>query len=332
MGKPDHGLVLQGGGALGAFELGVAEAIYSSNSSFDPGVIAGVSIGAITATLLGRPRRGQPSANLKAFWERVTVTSLLPAALQPYASLFGLRHFYDLEWPWPWSTSLYSTAPLKETLTELVDVSALADKDAEPRLVFTATDVEAGELRTFKSWEGSLTVDHVLASGSLPPSFPATKIGAQTFWDGGVFDNTPLGAVIDAVHGDDPAIMVVNLFPNKMPLPANMADVNQHFLNLLFVNKTSSDIKLMHRFNAVAKLMDDLSALPTDSPVHALKSYQAVAAEHYRQVPKIIPVNRTEPAASMEASDFSAAGIAARAANGREAARSAMQANGIWSV
>jgi predicted acylesterase/phospholipase RssA len=330
MTKPEHGLVLQGGGALGAFELGVAEAVYSPNSGFEPGVIAGVSIGAITAALLGRPQNGRPYATLKEFWDRVTISPLLPSLLQPYASLFGLRNFYDMQWLWPWSTSIYSTAPLRATLADLVDVTSLADKDALPRLIFTATDVEAGELRAFKSEEGGLTLDHVLASGSLPPSFPATKIGDRTFWDGGVFDNTPLGAVLDAVSGGDRAVMVVNLFPNEMPLPSNLADVSQHFMNLLFVNKTKSDVKLMRRFDAVARLMDELAALPADSPIHAMKSYQAVADEHYQQVPKIMPVNRSKPAASMEGSDFSAAGIADRAAHGLDAARAALETNGFW--
>ncbi len=137
-----------------------------------------MSIGAITAVLLGRPQNGRPYATLKAFWDRVTVSPLLPAPLQPYASLFGLRNFYDPQWLWPWSTSLYSTAPLRATLADLVDTESLADPQALPRLIFTATDVEAGELCAFRSGDGGLTLDHVLASGSLPPSFPATQIGA----------------------------------------------------------------------------------------------------------------------------------------------------------
>ncbi|MEI9891908.1 MAG: hypothetical protein WDN45_16795 [Caulobacteraceae bacterium] len=136
--------------------------------------------------------------------------------------------------------------------------------------------------------------------------------------------------MIDGVVGNDRAVMVVNLFPNKMPLPANLADVSQHFLNLLFVNKTNSDVKLMRRFDAVARLMDDLAALPADSAVHGLKSYREVASEHYRQVPRIMSVDRTKPAASMEASDFSAEGIADRAAHGLEAAVAELRAKGFW--
>jgi NTE family protein len=323
-----HGLVLQGGGALGAFELGVARAVYSAGSTFRPGVIAGVSIGAITAALLGRPRNGDPLATLEAFWREVTVSSLFPSFFQPYVSLYGLPHFYNFNPFWPWGTNLYSTEPLLRTLTNLVDTTALADKDARPTLVFTATDVEAGTIATFGSEESGLTLEHVLASGSLPPSFPDTVIGGRHYWDGGVFDNTPLGAVIDrlAPGDDDRAIMVINLFPNRMPLPSNMAEVSQRFLNLLFANKTASDLKLMGRFNIVADATAALRQLPADSEARRLPAVQALLDADYQRVPKILDVTRTSPAGSMEASDFSADGIEARAAEGLAKALSVLRA------
>jgi NTE family protein len=314
-----HGLVLQGGGALGAFELGVARAIYAEDSSFRPGVIAGVSIGAITAVLLGRPAKGlTPLQALEAFWERVTVSQLFPGFMQPYLSLFGVSNFYKYNPLWAFGTNIYSTTPLRATLAELVDVDALADPGAKPFLCFTATDIGSGELQPFLSKNGGLTLDHVLASGSLPPSFPATEIDGRTYWDGGVFDNTPLGAVIDDLESGDAerAVMVVNLFPNRMPLPRNLADVSQHFLNLLFVNKTASDVKLMNRFNVVADAAADLAKLAPDDPI-AQPTVKALLKASYQRVPRILEVTRTTPAEQMEASDFSHAGIERRAAHGR---------------
>ena len=327
-----HGLVLQGGGALGAFELGVARAVYSPGCAFRPGVISGVSIGAITATLLGRPARGlTPLQALEAFWAKVTVSGLFPASLQPYASAVGLPHFFRLNPFWPWGTNIYSTAPLRDTLAGLVDVEALADPAARPLLCVTATDIEAGQIVPFLSRDGGLTLDHILASGSLPPSFPATKIGDRHFWDGGVFDNTPLGDVIDglAPGDDDRAVMVVNLFSNRMKLPTNMSEVGQHFLNLLFVNKTASDLKLMDRFNAVADVSADLAALPADSPVRQLPSVQRLIGKKYRRVPKILAVTRTSAGTSNEASDFSAAGISRRADEGQALTLAALRAHGF---
>lgn len=127
-------LVLQGGGALGAYELGVARVLY--NPLHTPDLIAGVSIGAITAALLARPKNGNPFAALEAFWQRVALPAdfLLPA-FRPYASLFGDRGFFrprlDL-FAFPFWTSFYDTDPLRATLTDLVDLDALADRSARP--------------------------------------------------------------------------------------------------------------------------------------------------------------------------------------------------------
>jgi len=331
----NQALVLQGGGALGAFELGVARAVFAEDCRFRPGVIAGVSIGAITAALLARPAPGlTPLEALEAFWREVTASRLYPAAVQPYLSIFGATNFYSLSPLGPFGTSLYEVDPLRATLTRLVDLDRLADPEAWPRLVFTATDLEQGELATFRSNcpKRPLTLDHILASGSLPPSFPATRIGQTHYWDGGVFDNTPLGAVIDMLDGDDQdrAILVINLFPNIMPLPKTLADVGQHFQNLLFANKTRGDIALMKRFNQVADLMAQLQTLPENSPVWDLASFKAMLDQPpYRRVPHILEVTRTTPAQSLESSDFSHAGIERRAAEGLAKAQAELRRTGF---
>ena len=229
-------LVLQGGGALGAYELGVARALYG-NADFAPDLIAGVSIGAITTVLLARPGGGRtPLQALEAFWKAVTVPDFfLPPLLRPYASFAGNRHFFMprvdyLTWPvaWPTWTHFYDTAPLRRTLEELVDCAALADRNASPALLVSATDLQQGEITYFHSRETSFSLDHIMASGSIPPAFPATVINGKPYWDGGVFDNTPLGAVLDLMD-DAPdrerSVFVVNLFPNVAPVPADLAQV-----------------------------------------------------------------------------------------------------------
>ena len=106
------------------------------------------------------------------------------------------------------------------------------------------------------------------------------------------------------LEGDARAVAVVNLFPNKIDaLPRSMADVGQHCLNLLFANKTKSDVALMKRFDAVADLMAELeTALPADSPLRDLPSFKAAAA--YKRIPTIVEITRTRPAEQLEASDF----------------------------
>jgi NTE family protein len=311
-----HGLVLQGGGALGAYELGAARAIYSEGSSFQPEVIAGVSIGAISAVLLARPAKGHtPLQALEAFWTTVTTSAFFP-----YASLVANPPFYLPTIPLtPLSTSLYQTAPLLSTLAGLVDTEALADPTAEPRLIVTATNIETSELKTFDSADPalSLTLDHILASGSLPPNFPAVRLPDGWYWDGGVFDNTPLGAVLDALDGDLPSVLVINLFPKIVPRPTSMAQVLQSFTNLLFVNKTESDLKLMRKFNVVVDFMEDLErTFPDDPRIEALSGYEKLKA--YRRVAKVMEVTRESAAQPLEGSDFSHAGIERRAAEGRD--------------
>src|SRR5215831_5854165 len=211
-------LVLQGGGALGAYELGAARALYEDNH-FSPDVIAGVSIGAITAVLLARPASGlKPLEALEAFWEKVTVPGLiLPPALRQYASFFGNRNFFvpRLDYfNWPSWTYYYDTAPLRDTLKKLVDLDSILDRTAAPALLVSATDLEQGRIRYFYSREDKLTLDHIVASGSLPPAFPMTIIENKSYWDGGLFDNTPLRAVFDKFDneaGVGLTIYVVNL-------------------------------------------------------------------------------------------------------------------------
>jgi NTE family protein len=81
-------------------------------------------------------------------------------------------------------------------LEQLVDLDALADRNAAPELLVSATDVEKGQIKYFYSREHGLSLDHIVASGSLPPSFPMTVVDGKSYWDGGLFDNTPLGAVL----------------------------------------------------------------------------------------------------------------------------------------
>jgi predicted acylesterase/phospholipase RssA len=319
---------LQGGGALGAYELGVARALYSDPARI-PDLLAGVSIGAITAALLARPRNGDPLGALEAFWKKVALPAnfLLPQ-FRPYASLFGdpafFRPRFDL-FALPFWTSVYDTEPLRATLAELIDEAALADRSARPRLLLTATDIEAGQITPFDSEEVSLTLDHILASGSLPPNFPMTRVNGKTYWDGGIFDNTPLGAVIGRMNPhreakDERQIIVVNLFPNEGSIPRNMAEVGQRFLNLLFANKTKSDLKLLKRFNDVAALIDLIES--DDRWQDLRETGQFIDANKgYIAVPDIVEITHSAPAEGSSSGNFSPDAIAALAEQGERDAR-----------
>jgi NTE family protein len=322
-------LVLQGGGALGAYELGAARALYE-NGDFAPDIIAGVSIGAITAALLARPARGlKPLQALEKFWDKVGMSgSFLPAALQ--ATFFGNPRFFVPRhdyFSFPSWTYLYDTSPLRQTLSELVDLAALADRNAVPGLLVSATDVEEGQIKYFYSREENLSLDHIVASGSLPPSFPMTSVDGKSYWDGGVFDNTPLGAVLDRLDqtvGVDRTVYVVNLFPNKAPIPGSLIEVAQRVQSLQFANKSAEDLKLMCRFDQVAALMNALEALPGGNPLKDNDAYKQVKQQKYIVVPKIVSITRPNHVGALDGSDFSRETIAGRAEEGYNQTKKAL--------
>jgi predicted acylesterase/phospholipase RssA len=320
-------LVLQGGGALGAYEYGAARALYK-NPKFSPDLIAGVSIGAISAVLLARPGGGRkPLEALQAFWERVTVRApfVLPV-FQPYAAFFGNEHFFVprtdylnlLNWIY-----FYETAPLRETLTDLVDLKRLADKHALPKLLVSATNVTEGQIAYFYSGDHGLTLDHVLASGSLPPAFPMTNLRIEgkdaSFWDGGLFDNTPLGEVLKHMAKSpdvDRTVYLINLFPNKAPLPKNLLQVFARMKMLQFANKTAEDVKLLCRFNRVAELMDALEKLGDRNPLATNDAYLKLKERGYVTVPRIVSVTPLELVEQFDDADFSQEAITPREQTG----------------
>jgi predicted acylesterase/phospholipase RssA len=330
------GLVLQGGGALGSYELGAARRLYAGG--FRPDVISGVSIGAISAVLLGRPRNGDAIGTLDEFWRRVSLPNWL-SLFDPMhvASLFGVPHFYA---PLPTATSLYSVERLRATLSELVDVERLGQRGAAPRVIVSATNLDRGAIDYFDSGKQGLTLDHVLASGALPPSFPMVQVAAPdgvmcSYWDGGVFDNTPLGPVIDAVgerEGEAPRIVVVNLFENIAPVPRSMTEVSSRFLDLIFANKTRGDVALMGRFNRLVALAERVPAGAAESAevVDLLKEIRG-----YRniQVIEIMPEGGVLDAdRSGGSGDFSAGGIEHRAELGWRQTDRCLGGAGVWPV
>lgn len=259
--KTEVGLVLQGGGALGAYELGVLERLYEEEG-FEPAIVSGVSIGAINAAALVGGR-GKPLEALKALWEEFTIPHLplLPDQAEQMMALFGNMHFYKMRHDFfqmqSW-THYYDTTPLREALLRHVDFEKL--QKAKTKLVITAVDVQTGEIIEFDNDE--ITVDHVIASGSLPPGFPMTKIHNRYYWDGGLFSNTPLSPVLKRFSRSEHTrkqLIVVNLFPKKGNVPTTMAEVEDRRIELNFCNKMMDDIQRMREVN---KYLEVIKGLP----------------------------------------------------------------------
>jgi NTE family protein len=317
-------VVLQGGGALGAYELGVLKALYEHRPGFRPAVVSGTSTGAVTAAVLGGAR-GDPIRALERLWRRkLTVSAPFPgwwpAPVERLLALLGNPGMYRLRGellyaPWA-SSSVYDTAPLRDTLAELVDVDTL--NHGHIRVILGALDVATGEEKFFDNRDDRLSLDHVLASSSLPPGFPTTQIGDASYWDGGLFSNMPLCQAINVLEGcqpDDPSVIreliVVELFPREAPVPRTMAEVLQRMVQLQYMSRLKLDRAF---FGTIDRLVDLLqrvdAALPADSDVRQDTCYQELRA--HRKIDRFHVVTATFPSDLADANDFSPASIDAR--------------------
>lgn len=270
----DHGptqtaLVLQGGGALGAFECGVVRAL--EEEGIFPDVVAGVSIGAFNGAIIASNPRHATQA-LEAFWADLAVaTPELPFACGERAAAalqiltFGVPRFFRPRWMQPlrsfadfptnW-TSYYDTAPVKKLLAKYVDFAALGTSPV--RLLLSAVNVTTAELEVFDSYVDALTPEHVLASGSLPPGFPWTVVDGKAYWDGGIVSNSPLDLLVDRCGPDGKRVFIVDLFSGTSPLPTNMMEVLLRRDEIVYSERIRSDLHHRETISAYRSLIDHI--------------------------------------------------------------------------
>lgn len=262
-------LILQGGGAMGAFECGVVKAL--EEERIFPDVVAGVSIGALNGAIVAaNPRHA--TAALEAFWADLTVASpQLPSieARRAFAAamtlMFGVPKFFKPRWlqplqhmtesPWTWS-SFYDASPMKHLIAKYVDFGAL--KKSPVRLLVSAVNVATAQLETFDSYVDDLTPDHILASGSLPPGFSWTIIEGRAYWDGGIVSNSPLDLVIDRCGLESKRVFIVDLFADQKPLPCNMMDVMARRDEIVYSERIRNDLRVQELISAYRGLVDEV--------------------------------------------------------------------------
>ena len=277
------GLVLQGGGALGAYEYGAITALLElideaagKGHAVSLKAVTGVSIGAINAAcVVGAATRTDARRRLASLWNDLALETpaFWPQTVKRDLALYGLPHFYSPRsdvWAFPNWTYLYDTEPLLPTLARHIDFAAL--NGSETAFVVTAVDVESGVLKRFsnkkldKTESTIIEPHHVLPSGSLPPQFPWTDIKEEVvrYWDGGIVDNTPLTDAIDSFslgHDINRLLVVMNLFPQTSRLPTSYFEVAERVDELRFGNRVHQDVRTAERVNMLASTIDELAKL-----------------------------------------------------------------------
>ncbi|MGB9495080.1 MAG: patatin-like phospholipase family protein [Azonexus sp.] len=272
-------LLLQGGGALGAYQAGVYEGL--ADAGFAPDWVTGISIGAINAALIAGNPPERRVERLREFWYRVSAQAphTLPAAMDfarpmmnrmaaASAMTLGIPGFFAPRLLPPQfapegslgALSYYDTEPLRTTLDELVDFERINTGDI--RLSLGAVNARTGESVYFDSTRDKINASHVMASGALPPGFPPVEIDGEFFFDGGIMSNTPLQYVAHDFRMDA-LIVQVDLFSGQGEMPKNLAQVQERVKDIQFQSKERFSYDQIREFEALrSALADVIERLP----------------------------------------------------------------------
>jgi NTE family protein len=335
--KFDHEiLLLQGGGALGAYQAGVYEGL--AEAGVTPTWLVGISIGAVNSALIAGNPPERRLERLRTFWDRVSAHSTFepPAWLETMRPMlgrmsiatvatFGIPGFFTPR-PLPpqlagsgtpEALSIYDTGPLKNTLEELVDFDLINRRAV--RLSLGAVNVRTGESVYFDNHKMRIGPEHVLASGALPPGFPAQLIDGQHYWDGGIVSNSPLTYVWDEKPLKTALIIQVNLFNAQGELPRNLDEAMERVKDIQFSSKQRLNNRRVRELGELrAALGRLLGKLPAD--LQADPDVQKLSTLCDDREWTIAHVNDRRPSHAGQAKDaeFSRATVNARWAGGLE--------------
>ena len=321
-------LVMQGGGAPGAYQGGVYQALHEAG--MEPDWVIGTSIGAINGAIIAGNTIADRLGRLREFWSRVgrhppgpwdgisphfatmatNLTTLLtgvPGFFAPNPALaWGIDAQVGIE-----QAALYSVDPLRTLLPSLIDFD-LANSGS-PRFTLGLVGVRSGEMRYFDSRNETIALDHVLGSSAIPPSFPAVRINGEAFWDGGIYSNTPVEAVFDDNPRRSSVVFAVQIWHARGPEPESVAQVIMRQKDIVFGSRSKTHIARqtqLHRMrHVIRELVDMLPADRRDTPeVRELAGYGCGTMMH------LVEIN-TQPLdgeSNARDYDFSQAAIHAR--------------------
>lgn len=289
---PAVALLLQGGGALGAYHIGAYQAL--AEHGFHPDWVAGISIGAINAAIIAGNPPEHRVERLTALWEAISWPELPTLALTPWqtlhnmasnaeALLFGQPHFFTprpvnpflVPRATPQEVSFYDTTPMLFTLRRFADFSLINSRAV--RLSLGATNIATGDMEFFDNHRQMIGPEHVLASGSLPPGFPATLVSGKLYWDGGCVSNTPLNAIIDEPGHQRMVVFVIDLWDAAGSPPETINDVLWRAKQIQYasraahqVDAAATKVNLRHAMRLLKEAaIPDVAAIPDDPALTA---------------------------------------------------------------
>jgi NTE family protein len=298
-------LVLQGGGALGAYQAGVYQALHEAD--IEPDWVSGVSIGAINSAIIAGNSRKNRLKALRTFWERITERKVwhytpdgdffrkMRNAASCWMTLTqGQPGFFKPRQTSPWlsppgsasATSYYDSAPLIETLEDLVDFSLINEKSV--RFSVGAVNVLTGNFLYFDNKHETIGPEHIAASGALPPALPMVRIGTDHFWDGGIVSNTPLQHLLDEDSDLDTMIFQVDLFSARGVLPRDIHEVMARHKDIMYSSRTRYNTDVYRRIhNWKTRLRQALAKVPGDQ----LTAEERELKQHLSDLPDIAVIH-----------------------------------------
>ncbi|KVN03215.1 MULTISPECIES: FAD-dependent oxidoreductase [unclassified Burkholderia] len=334
-------LILQGGGALGAFECGAIKAL--EQHGVRPDVISAVSIGAFNGAIVASHPTGASKA-LEAFWRDMSIALPLPhgsqwhqAWLSTYVLSFGVPNFLKPQWSrlgfdadrlrakW---TSFFDASSIEKLIERYVDFDSLGMSPT--RLLIAAVDVETGEPRIFDSYVDRLSPTHLLASGSLPPGMPWTVVDGRPYWDGGVVSNSPLDLVIARCGQIGGRVFIVDLFSGTKMLPTNLVEVMLRREEIAYMDRVRNDLRFEEYASDFRDLVDGILAhvdAPAANEIRQQPLYIRLMGNRAAIDIERITLNRDGRLSFIEDYDFSSDAIAQLQKQGYDAALAAL-ANG----
>lgn len=252
-------LLLQGGGALGAYQGGVYQALVEHE--IEPTWVCGISIGAINSAIIAGNPQEQRVARLREFWEGVSsdgnwnnwwldlpgglfMRGVMNQAAAGGVLMQGIPGFFTPQIPpaplqpkgTRAATSWYDTHPLRSTLERLVDFDRI--NHGTMRFSVGAVNVRTGNFAYFDTTTDKIRVEHVMASGALPPAFPPVEVEGELYWDGGMVSNTPLDWVLSSRRDVDTLALQVDLWSARGPAPKDLADVGTRMKDIQYSSRT----------------------------------------------------------------------------------------------